>query len=119
VAVNLAARVGDHVEVGESLATRAFVDQLTAQTRADFRDVGEMRFRNVPSDIALFAHADHTDHDLPVDPVCQMRVEPSCSQHTERIEDRTWWFCSPDCRERFHSQPHAYVEIDGRRSGRT
>lgn len=44
---------------------------------------------------------------LHTDPVCGMTVTPADKPHLD-INGRVWWFCSPNCREEFRSNPAAF-----------
>jgi len=41
----------------------------------------------------------------PVDPVCHVRVDPSAAPSRLRHNNRDWWFCSPECAQRFAAAP--------------
>ncbi len=43
------------------------------------------------------------------DPVCGMEVEPDSAAASERYADRTWYFCSDGCHEKFLENPQQYV----------
>ncbi|MDN3520004.1 heavy metal translocating P-type ATPase [Halomonas ramblicola] len=43
------------------------------------------------------------------DPVCGMDVDPHATEHRASHADRTWYFCSGRCRDRFEADPEAYL----------
>ncbi len=43
------------------------------------------------------------------DPVCGMTVDVARAKHRLELYGRTWFFCSPRCRERFEADPKRYV----------
>src|SRR3712207_3667096 len=43
--------------------------------------------------------------DLVRDPVCGMTVDPQTAKYRAAHEDRTYYFCSARCRERFEAEP--------------
>jgi Cu+-exporting ATPase len=45
-----------------------------------------------------------------IDPVCGMRVDPQGMTATHTHQGRTYYFCSPRCRERFVLDPLRYLE---------
>ena len=45
-----------------------------------------------------------------IDPVCGMRVDPQGMAATHTHEGRTYYFCSPRCRERFVADPLRYLD---------
>ncbi len=63
---------------------------------------------------------DHATHEHPhsshahapgkaIDPVCGMTVDIATAKHTHAHEGRTWYFCSPRCREKFVADPARYA----------
>ena len=44
-----------------------------------------------------------------VDPVCGMRVDPDTTAHRQSYQDRTYYFCSARCREKFAADPVTYL----------
>src|SRR6516162_1710520 len=67
-----------------------------------------------------YAHEHHPgpEHDrmrpdhlvaVAVDPVCGMDVDPAAAAGASvQDEGQTYWFCSPQCRERFVANPERY-----------
>ena len=49
-------------------------------------------------------------HAAEVDPVCGMTVDPARSAGAHEHGGRTYYFCSPRCRERFAADPTRYVD---------
>ncbi|WP_267643198.1 MaoC/PaaZ C-terminal domain-containing protein [Haloarchaeobius amylolyticus] len=45
---------------------------------------------------------------MPIDPVCGMNVEEADAE-TARFDDRTYYFCSADCRDLFEKDPETFV----------
>ena len=49
------------------------------------------------------------------DPVCGMEVDTATAENTSNYEGQTYYFCSPECKEFFDSEPEKYVgELDKR-----
>jgi Cu+-exporting ATPase len=44
-----------------------------------------------------------------VDPVCGMAVDPAHAAGSSRIGDRTFYFCSISCKQKFNADPAAYT----------
>ena len=44
-----------------------------------------------------------------VDPVCGMTVDPATAAGSSRVGDRTFYFCSASCKQKFNADPAAYV----------
>jgi Cu+-exporting ATPase len=55
---------------------------------------------------------DHAHAHVPaageVDPVCGMTVDPAHAAGSSRIGDRTFYFCSTSCKQKFNADPAAY-----------
>ena len=43
-----------------------------------------------------------------VDPVCGMTVDPATAAGSSRIGDRTFYFCSTSCKQKFNADPDGY-----------
>lgn len=44
------------------------------------------------------------------DPVCGMQVDEDKAPATCSLEDKTYYFCSTGCKEKFEESPDKYVE---------
>lgn len=53
---------------------------------------------------------------MAVDPVCRMKINETGAQKTE-YRGRTYFFCSPGCREKFEKQPERYYLAEGTSEG--
>lgn len=73
-AVNIAARTAAHARSTEILCTAAFVLRVPESAQVAFRPIGTVTFKNVQHPITLYAVAEATSGEGPVDPVCRMRV---------------------------------------------
>ncbi|MEB3788048.1 MAG: YHS domain-containing protein [Desulfurococcales archaeon] len=45
-----------------------------------------------------------------MDPVCGMMVDPSTAQYKTLYKGRVYYFCSPQCKKAFESNPDFYLE---------
>lgn len=43
------------------------------------------------------------------DPVCGMMVEPDTAAAKADYKDKTYYFCSVDCKEEFEEDPESYI----------
>ena len=43
------------------------------------------------------------------DPVCGMTVDSERAAATEQFEGKSYFFCSPGCRDQFKADPQRYV----------
>jgi P-type Cu+ transporter len=44
-----------------------------------------------------------------IDPVCGMQLEPPKDVLETDLEERTYYFCSKECKERFEKNPKQYI----------
>jgi Cu+-exporting ATPase len=43
------------------------------------------------------------------DPVCGMNVDPATARHRTEFDNRSYFFCSAGCRQKFVADPHKYL----------
>jgi Cu+-exporting ATPase len=67
------------------------------------------------------AHAEHADHDhqphveedgMVVDPVCGMKIRKEDAKFTYVHNDKTYYFCMEECRDKFVKAPGNYIRAD-------
>jgi adenylate cyclase len=112
-AVNLAARVssiaagGEVLMTGETAARAADMDGVYFETR------GRQVLRNVRDPVELFAAIPigAARAGLPVDPVCQMAVDPDRAPGRVIINDEVYFFCSLPCTASFASNPERFIQV--------
>lgn len=46
------------------------------------------------------------------DPVCGMQIDSAKAAATEHFKDRTYYFCSASCRDKFRTAPDRYAKTD-------
>lgn len=46
-----------------------------------------------------------------IDPVCGMEVDPANAAGHSEFEDRVYYFCSKQCKERFDLGPGDFAEV--------
>ena len=49
------------------------------------------------------------DNQLVVDPVCGMTIDPADAAGSSEYKGQTFYFCIPECKEKFDSDPEAYL----------
>jgi len=54
--------------------------------------------------ISLFKKSDNA-----TDPVCLMKVEKSEKSLTYKYKEKTYYFCSENCKEEFKEEPEKYL----------
>jgi class 3 adenylate cyclase/YHS domain-containing protein len=108
--VNVAARVSALARGGELLVTGT-----TAALAADLEGVlyesrGRQALRNIAEPVEIFAvvRVDEGAAHLPVDPVCQMAVDPERAVGRLVIEETAYYFCSLSCVAAFSQSPDRY-----------
>ncbi|HEX8407552.1 MAG TPA: heavy metal translocating P-type ATPase [Thermoanaerobaculia bacterium] len=47
-----------------------------------------------------------------IDPVCGMTVDPANAAGSSRAGDRTFYFCSISCKQKFNADPAAYTSVE-------
>ncbi len=67
------------------------------------------------------AHDEHADHDrsthaeedgMAVDPVCGMKVKKEDARITHVHNDKTYYFCNEECKDKFVKTPEDYIRAD-------
>jgi class 3 adenylate cyclase/YHS domain-containing protein len=110
--VNIAARVAAQAVGGEVLCTRQVADALVAAARSDI-DVehrGPVLLRNLPEPVDLYELGlPGCVREYVIDPVCKMQVDKRRAAGNLHYGERTYWFCSLACVERFARQPSSYI----------
>lgn len=111
--VNVAARVAAEAKGGEILGTESVAEILRA-ARIPGLEVerrGLMRLKNLPQAVQLYEIVlPGVAHEYAIDPVCKMQVDKRHAAGELRYGERTYWFCSLVCIERFAKQPSAYLQ---------
>jgi len=46
-----------------------------------------------------------------IDPVCGMEVDPANAAGHSEFEDRVYYFCSNDCKQKFELGPTEYADV--------
>ena len=110
--INVAARVSALAGGGEVLVTGP-----TAALAPDLEGVlyesrGRQVLRNVAEPVEIFAvvRVDENTDRLPVDPVCQMAVDPEHAVGRLLVDDKAHYFCSLTCAAAFAQHPERYAE---------
>ena len=71
--------------------------------------------------VADHSHAEHADHDhhahteedgTAMDPVCGMKVKKEDAKFTHVHNDKTYYFCMEECRDKFIKAPGNYTRAD-------
>jgi adenylate cyclase len=109
--INVAARVsalaggGELLVTGHTAALAPDLDGVVYESR------GRRVLRNVPEPIEIFAVVrvdENADH-MPVDPVCQMAVDPERAVGRLILDEKAHYFCSLSCTAAFAQHPERYA----------
>jgi class 3 adenylate cyclase len=111
-AVNLAARVSAEASGGEVLVTGTTAALAPSPEGVYYEPRGRHALRNVREPIELFAAvrlgAAGADS-LPIDPVCQMAVDPDHAPGRLVFEGTAYYFCTLTCAAAFASDPERFT----------
>jgi adenylate cyclase len=105
--VNVAARVTALAGAGQAVVTE-HVQQACARLGLSADPLGARKLRNIATPVAAYAVLLAAARN-PTDPVCRVRVDPRSAAGHLRHADRDWWFCSPQCAQRFAATPDQYT----------
>jgi len=110
--VNLAARVSSLAAGGEVLMTGQTAVLVPDLDGVVFESRGKHDLRNVAEPVEIFAALRASDvgaDELPIDPVCQMAVDPDRAAGRLTHEGTVYYFCSLPCAGHFASYPERFA----------
>lgn len=105
--VNLAARLADLAPSGELRVTDGAA-RAAASAGWQVEPLGALDIRGFHEPVTVFRVVLCHPDDCVTDPVCGMRITPGAGTPRRDAQDRTSWFCSATCEERFRSAPDRY-----------
>jgi len=110
--INVAARVSALAGGGEVLVTGRTASLAPNLEGVLYESRGRHVLRNVAEPIEIFAvvRVDENPDHLPVDPVCQMAVDPEHAVGRLLVGDKAHYFCSLTCAAAFAQHPERYTE---------
>ncbi len=112
-AVNLAARVAARAKGGQILCTKYVAESLARSGISDIEveHQGLVSLRNLPQPVDLYEIVlSSCSREYAIDPVCKMQVDTRRAAGDLHFNNKTYWFCSLSCVERFVKQPTSYVQ---------
>ena len=112
-AVNIAARVAAQAAGGQILCTKQIADTTVLAELADItiEHQGAVLLKNLAQPIDLYELVlSGSSRQYAIDPVCKMQVDKRRAAGDLRFNDRTYWFCSLACVERFAKRPSSYAQ---------
>lgn len=110
--VNIAARVAAQATGGQVLCTRHVAEVLLQAKRPEIavEHQGAATLKNLPQPMDLYEIVlSGSAREYAIDPVCKMQVDKRRAAGDLHFDNRTYWFCSLSCVERFARQPASYV----------
>jgi adenylate cyclase len=110
--VNLAARVAARATGGQILCTGYVAETLTRSGVSDIEveHQGLVSLKNLPQPVDLYEIVLLScPHEYAIDPVCKMQVDTRRAAGDLHFNNKTYWFCSLSCVERFAKQPALYT----------
>ena len=110
--VNLAARVAARATGGQILCTKHVAETLGRSGVADIAIThqGLVSLRNLSQPVDLYEIVlSGCSREYAIDPVCKMQVDTGRAAGELHFDNKTYWFCSLACVERFASQPLSYI----------
>ncbi|MEN4473519.1 adenylate cyclase [Mycolicibacterium rutilum] len=105
--VNVAARLTALAGAGQAVVTEK-VRRAYAQRGLSLEPLGVKQLRNIATPIEVYAVGLAAAR-YPTDPVCRVRVDPATAASSLRHAGHDWWFCSPQCAQRFAAAPTQYA----------
>jgi adenylate cyclase len=111
-AVNLAARVAAVATGGEVLLTAHTAALASALDGIFYQSRGRQTLRNIREPIELFAaipQGQSVRGKLPIDPVCQMAVDPEHAVGRLIFEETAYFFCTLTCAAEFARHPERFL----------
>ena len=104
--LNLTARLAAHATAGQILCTESIAAAASSLEGVEFRSLGPVSLRNILTPVSVFEVmvANRAGESEPIDPVCQMRVDPLTAASQLAHGGRTFYFCSPECARTFATQ---------------
>jgi adenylate cyclase len=109
--INVAARVSALAAGGEVLVTGHTAALVPDLDGVVYESRGRHALRNVAEPVEIFAVAridQNADH-LPIDPVCQMAVDPERAVGRLLLNETAYYFCSLTCAAAFAQHPDRYA----------
>ena len=109
-ALNLTARLAARAGADEILCTASVAGACRDLDGVTFRDLGALRFKNVPEPVVVFAVVAERAQlqATALDPVCQMHLDPTTAPARLPFGGTTHYFCSLGCARAFATAPDRY-----------
>jgi class 3 adenylate cyclase/YHS domain-containing protein len=110
--INVAARVSALAAGGELLVTGHTAGLAPDIEGVLYESRGRQVLRNVAEPVEIFAvvRVDENADRLPIDPVCQMAVDPERAVGRLLLDEKAYYFCSLSCAAAFAQHPERYAE---------
>ncbi len=104
--LNLTARLAAHAMPGQILCTESIAAAASGLEGVEFRSLGPVSLKNILAPVSVFEvlAANRKEEMQPIDPVCQMRVDPATAASQLTHAGRVFHFCSLVCARTFATE---------------
>ena len=104
--LNLTARLAAHAMPGQILCTESIAVAGSGLEGVEFRSLGPVSLKNILAPVSVFEvlAANRKEETQPIDPVCQMRVDPATAASQLTHAGRIFHFCSLVCARTFATE---------------
>ena len=108
--INVASRIMNLANHGQILCSAALVSKIENDAVFTFKNFGCHRLKNVMQEVEIFElHSTGISTARHVDPVCHMLIDPSRGDYVLTLENKTYHFCSEQCRNLFQNNPGLFT----------
>lgn len=108
-ALNLCSRISSYSQGGQILCSRDVVEEVANMESYQFKKIGDIRFKNVSKLVSLYElSSDLPQKNISIDPVCKMQVDHFNPPAKTPYKNKTYYFCSFECLEKFIKNPNQY-----------
>jgi YHS domain-containing protein len=109
--VNIAARVSALARAGEALVTAEVVHAAGELESVQFVERGRQTLKGIEEPTLIYCAlpaGNVSPEGLPIDPVCQMAVDPDRAAASVFHEGRRYYLCSLQCLRQFAAEPERF-----------
>jgi class 3 adenylate cyclase/YHS domain-containing protein len=111
-ALNLVSRLAGYAKGGQIICSEYIKKELTANHDVSIENLGYQNFKNVKHSVSIYRlipKGSKKDQDVWIDPVCRMRINAGEIPEMVRFRNKTYYFCSVECKEQFLKEPEHYI----------
>lgn len=109
-ALNLCSRISSYSRGGQILCSNDVVKEVGNLNRYQFKKVDDVRFKNVSKLVSVYELLlKFPKASIAIDPVCKMQIDLLDPPAKSPYNDKTYYFCSFECLEKFINNPNQYA----------